>query len=92
MKLLALRSNEIEVLLTDVVMPKMSGKELAERVRDERPEIKVAYMSGYAESVITEQGMLQPGENHLRKPFTAQELLAMLAQLDRQATPTQRPS
>jgi CheY-like chemotaxis protein len=67
---------EIHLLVTDVVMPKMLGKEVAERIRAIRPEIKVLYMSGYAQPVLASQGRLEPGVALLDKPFSAAALLA----------------
>ena len=51
----------IHLLLTDVVMPGMTGRELAEHLRPARPSMKVLYMSGYAEDVIASRGLLDPG-------------------------------
>jgi PAS domain S-box-containing protein len=65
----------IHLLLTDVVMPGLTGKDVAERVSKARPEIRVLYMSGYSESVITSQGAVEKGIRLVSKPFNAQELL-----------------
>jgi DNA-binding response OmpR family regulator len=65
----------IHLLLTDVIMPKMTGNEVAVRIRELRPEIPVLYMSGYAEPVLTENGTLPDGVTIVEKPFTSQELL-----------------
>jgi two-component system cell cycle sensor histidine kinase/response regulator CckA len=59
----------IHLLLTDVVMPHMTGRELAERLTQVRPATKVLYMSGYAEDVIASRGLLEPGLRHIAKPF-----------------------
>jgi PAS domain S-box-containing protein len=65
----------IELLVSDVVMPGMLGKEVAERLVRERPDTRVLYMSGYAHPVLASQGTLDPGVVLLEKPFTAADLL-----------------
>ena len=62
------------MLLTDVVMPGMSGWTLAETLTAMRPEMKVLYMSGYPDGIIAKHGLLKPGISVLRKPFTRDEL------------------
>jgi CheY-like chemotaxis protein len=61
---------QIRLLLTDVVMPQMSGSELAELARRDRPEIKVLFMSGYTRDAIMRDGRLETGVELLSKPFT----------------------
>lgn len=69
--------DEIHLLLTDMVMPGMNGKDLAALIKSERPETKVVYMSGYTNSTISHQGVLDKGVEFIEKPFS-------LAQLARQ--------
>ncbi len=64
----------IDLLLTDIMMPGMNGVEVAARVLEARPGIRVFYMSGYADQDLVGQGLLKPGTHFLQKPFTPQEL------------------
>jgi CheY-like chemotaxis protein len=64
----------IDMLITDVVMPGMSGRELAKRVSAARPDVKVLFLSGYTEDAIIHEGVLEPGTAFLQKPFTLQVL------------------
>jgi len=63
-------SGQIHLMLTDVVMPKMGGRELEEHLRPLRPDMKVIYMSGYTDNAILHHGVLSPGIEFLEKPFT----------------------
>jgi len=67
---------DIDLLLTDVIMPQMLGKEVAERIIALRPGIRVLYMSGYAQPVLASNGTLSEGVSLIEKPFSAFELLA----------------
>lgn len=64
----------IHLMVTDVIMPQMSGPELAERLAPRLPEMKVLYMSGYPDNTIVQHGVLEPGTAFLQKPFTLNAL------------------
>jgi CheY-like chemotaxis protein len=64
----------IDLLVTDVVMPRMSGPEIARALSVARDDLKVLYMSGYSDAIVVKQGLLEPGTAFIQKPFRAQEL------------------
>jgi PAS domain S-box-containing protein len=75
---------QIHLLLTDVMMPGISGRELAKRITSRHPHIRVLYMSGYTNNVIAEDGLLEAGLSFLQKPFTPQTLVQKVREtLDR---------
>ena len=84
-------TQRLDVLLTDVVMPGMQGKEVAERVRRLRPEVRVLYMSGYTHGLLGVQGVLEPGVHLLEKPFSETSLLAKLHVVLAPSRPPERP-
>ena len=61
-------------MLTDVVMPNLSGRELADRLEKLRPGIKVLFMSGYTDDAIVHHGVLEEGAEFIQKPFSPDEL------------------
>jgi len=63
-------SGAIHLLLTDVVMPGLNGRELATRLADLRPDARVIFMSGYTDDAVTRHGVLEPGSAYVQKPFT----------------------
>jgi CheY-like chemotaxis protein len=73
----------IDLLLTDLVMPQMGGRELADRIRETRPEIAVLFTSGYTDDEVLRRGLLDSHQAFVEKPFTAESLSrAVRATLD----------
>lgn len=72
--LLEKSDRKIGLLLTDVIMPEMNGRELAEKVQAKYPEVKVLFMSGYTADVIANRGIIEAGVNFIAKPFSLQNL------------------
>ncbi|HEX9670977.1 MAG TPA: response regulator, partial [Thermoanaerobaculia bacterium] len=68
------KDSPIDLLLTDLVMPEMSGREVAQRVRAKIPGIHVLYMSGYTDDAVVVHGVLEEDMAFLQKPFTLQTL------------------
>jgi len=75
---LANQLDSVDVLLTDVIMPRMQGKELADKVRILRPAAQVVFISGYTEGLLGAQGVLEPGVHLVEKPFSEATLLDKL--------------
>ena len=65
----------VHLLLTDVVLPQVSGPELGRRLRALQPDVKILYMSGYSESLVSRHGVLEPDAELIQKPFDAASLL-----------------
>jgi two-component system, cell cycle sensor histidine kinase and response regulator CckA len=74
LKMMAECLSPIHLLLTDVVMPGMNGKALAEQLIQTRPTLKVLYMSGYTDDAIVHRGVLDVGMHLINKPMSASDL------------------
>jgi two-component system cell cycle sensor histidine kinase/response regulator CckA len=82
---------EIEVVVTDVVMPHMSGRELAEKIAELRPTIPVLFMSAYPSDDVIRRGLLAPGAQLVQKPFAPEVLAAKLRELLSSRAPSTAP-
>jgi CheY-like chemotaxis protein len=74
LQIVSAHRGEIHMLITDVVMPGMSGRELSARLCALHPQTKVLYLSGYTEDAIVHEGVIDPETAFLQKPFTLQNL------------------
>ena len=84
MELVDTHGTAIDLMITDVVMPEMNGKDLAARIRSIHPGIRLLFMSGYTANVIVHQGVLEEGIDFIQKPFSLQNLAAKVREvLDR---------
>jgi len=72
---------QVDLLVTDVIMPEMSGPKVAARVTRLKPGVKVLYLSGYADNVIGYHGVLEPGTHFLEKPFEPKDLTCKIRQI-----------
>ena len=94
LRMVRTESQTIDLLLTDVVMPLMNGRELVDQVRLIRPAIKVLYMSAYSTETIVDYGIrIAPGEPFVLKPFTMESLVsAVRSVLDYRSPFGKRPA
>ena len=81
LELVKSREETIHLLVTDVVMPQMGGRVLAEQLKGIRPDIKVLYVSGFTDDAVIQSGLLPPGTAFLQKPFTLSSLLAKVREI-----------
>ena len=71
LRLAASHAGPIDLIVTDLMMPEMRGPDMVNRIRHQRPGIRVLYLSGYTEATVMREGLLGEGENFLQKPFAA---------------------
>jgi FixJ family two-component response regulator len=74
-------TERIHLLLTDVIMPGGNGRELAEKLCAKNPNLKVLFMSGYVDQIISHYGMLEGGIKLVQKPFNAEDLLRQVREV-----------
>ena len=74
-------NKDIQLMLTDVVMPGMNGRALADAVRQSHPDVKTLFMTGYSRNAIVHQGRLDPGVSLIQKPFSQASLAARIRSL-----------
>jgi PAS domain S-box-containing protein len=74
-------SGAIQLIVTDVIMPGLTGRHAAERIKAARAEVEILFMSGYTDDAIVKYGVLEPGSKFLSKPFTTDDLLRKVRQV-----------
>src|SRR5205085_816220 len=82
-------SGPIHLLLTDVVMPGMNGRELSEHLKELHPSLKVLFVSGYSADVIAHRGVVDRGVAFLAKPFSPDELAGKVREVLSESLPSQ---
>jgi CheY-like chemotaxis protein len=85
--------DQIQLILTDVVMPELSGRGFVERLTAVRPNAAVIYMSGYTDDEVLRRGLLKPGSLFIQKPFNPNALVSMVREaLDHRPAGDARPT
>ena len=74
-------SMKIDMVMTDVIMPELSGRDLVEKMQKQHPDLKYLFMSGYTDSVIARHGVLDEGIHFINKPFSIQGLSAKVREV-----------
>jgi len=72
---------EVQLLFTDIVMPGMDGRRLAEEAQERQPSLKVLFTTGFTRNAVVHSGVLDPGVNFLPKPFTVDQLAAKVREV-----------
>ena len=80
LRLAAEHPGEVDLLMTDVIMPEMGGRELADKLRADQPTLKCLFMSGHTDEILTQRGVLGPGAKFIQKPFSMKELVNSVIQ------------
>ena len=70
-----------DLLLTDIVMPEVSGVELADRVAAERPDARILFMTGYTDDIVLREGVLDKNREYIGKPFTQMEIVKKVREI-----------
>ncbi|MCA1792897.1 MAG: response regulator [Desulfobacteraceae bacterium] len=81
MKLARTHAGKIHLVITDVVMPGMNGRDLAAQLTQLYPDLKVLFMSGYTANVIAHHGVLDPGVHFMQKPFSMDDIAAKVQEV-----------
>jgi len=71
----------IDLMITDIVMPGMGGKKLVQKIKKHRPQLKILYISGYTDEIISQHGVLEEGTHFLQKPFLPQSFLTKIREI-----------
>jgi two-component system cell cycle sensor histidine kinase/response regulator CckA len=74
-------SEKFDFVITDLIMPKMGGKAMADKIKEIRPELPILFMSGYTKQAISEKGIIEEGIKFIQKPFTTDSLLLKISEV-----------